>query len=215
MMSLVPIALDALSAVRHSPRGVPLGDYLAVVESIKAIVGALPWAAGLAAADIASNVQKLRNRAAATASATGGGDAMFDITIEQLCDEELQTPGWRQLIHPRSLDGTACTSLLWLQRSMRFIVRVLYAVVFGKGTVTEALNAAYDATLRRHHSVILRSTIAMTFHAAPSRESFLSSVSEHPWTGSEALGRLVDEASAFLGEVDGQLIAAGVEARIC
>jgi len=204
MQSPVPGVLAALRAVRQSRAGVPLSDYVAVVQALGALAGALPGVTGMAAADVTGNVHKLRLRAKASEWA--------DPTLEQLCDAELTTPGWRQLLHPKSLDGTACTSLLWLQRAMRFVLRVLRAVVLGEGTVAAALTSAYDATLRHYHGFFLRGVFAMAARAAPSRQSFLGSVSAHSRAGAEALAGLVDEASAFFGEVDGMLIAARVEA---
>jgi len=207
MQTLVPDALAALRAVRPSRVGIHLSDYVAVVQAIGSLAGSLPGVTSMAAADVAGNVQKLRLRAQASEGP--------DPTIEQLCDQELHSSGWKQLLHPKNIDGSACTTLLWLQRAMRFVLRVLHQLVFGQGSVSAALNAAYGATLRRHHSVILRGAFVMAAHTAPSRESFLRTVTGHSRTGVEALACLVDESSAFFGEIDGMLIAAEVEARIC
>jgi len=136
MQTLVPDALAALRAVRPSRVGIHLSDYVAVVEAIGALAGWLPGVTSMAAADVAGNVQKLRLRAQASEGP--------DPTIEQLCDEELHALGWKQLLHPKSLDGTACTTLLWLQRAMRFVLRVLQELLLGHGTVSAALTAAYN-----------------------------------------------------------------------
>jgi len=202
MTTRVSTALGALYAARPSPAGVPVRDYAAVVRAIGALAETLPIVTALALADVTGNLQSLQRCALRS--------RWHQPTLEQLCDAELQGAEWRRLLHPRGVDGSACTSLLWTQRAMRFVTRVLHAVIVERCSVAAALTAAYGSTLRRHHGFVLRSAFAVAVRAAPSRAAFLSSVAEA--SSDETLLSLLDEAGAFFDAIDGLLVGAGLEA---
>jgi len=185
---------------RSSPQGVAIRDYAAVVRAIGVLADALPMGTALALTDVSGNLQTLQRCALRL--------QWREPTLEQLCDAELQGAEWRRLLHPRGVDGSECTSLLWTQRAMRFVTRVLHAVIVELCSVTAALTAAYGRTMRRHHGFVLRGAFAVAARAAPSRAAFLVSVAEA--SSDETLLSLLDDASAFFGAIDGLLVGAGL-----
>jgi len=202
MPTRVGTALDALNAARSTPSGIPMGNYAAVVGAIGALAEALPMVTALALADVTGNLQHLERCALRS--------RWREPTLEQLCDAELQGAEWRRLLQPRGVNGSACTSLLWTQRAMRFVTRMLHAVVVERRGVAAALGAAYGATLRRHHGFVLRGAFAVAARAAPSRAAFLANVAES--ASDETLLSLLDEMTAIFGAINGLLVGAGLEA---
>jgi hypothetical protein len=207
-------AFAALAAARESAAhchargrgGVTARAYLRVVDTLCGFIDALRGIATLALADVAGNARKID----AHLSTPGA-------TIWEMCIRELDAPGAEWVRAPHGTDGTVCTSVLWVQRALRFVVQVLRGVATGGSSMASVIAAAYDGTLGLHHGVLARGAFRLAALSAPSRADFLCCivaipgviVGEAHLTGE--LMRVAYEANAFLADVDQFLVNEGVE----
>ena len=80
-------------------------------------------------------------------------------------------------------------------------------------TMKECCNAAYAASLKRHHNFVMKSAFSVAVNAAPSREEFLGKLA--PSAGAEAalktLARLQPMFTKQLDAVESYLVARKIE----
>ena len=207
--ALAVIAAARASASHGHERGtggVSARAYLRVVDTLCEFTGALRGVAAMATADVAGNARKLTAHLAP-------GYAM----VWELCVRELDAPGAERLRAPNCTDGIACTSVLWLQRALRFVVQGIRGVVNGDPSLSAVIASAYNATLGRHHGLLTRSAFHLATLATPSRDKFLRCMVIAPGVVvgemqlTRELARVAKEAGALLGAVDKFLIREGVE----
>ena len=120
--------------------------------------------------------------------------------------------------------SSSCTKgLLWLKRFLEFTVRMLERLANDPAReLSEAVSAAYDATLRSYHGYVTGAVFSVLMRAAPYRATFEralvrrgSTASEAPDVDADALRaqmkQVVDKFTPLLSSVHVFLADAGLD----
>jgi len=70
-------------------------------------------------------------------------------------------------------DPSAAMALLWMRRSLQFLVHLLHELCEPGTTVSSAMRAAYDAHLEPYHGWVLKQAYQVALNGVPKREEAL------------------------------------------
>ena len=166
---------DSVKVVRVSNAGVPAREFLLASYGIITIFDSLPGM-GIVKADMLGNCDALWRH-------------LSGRPIERMCDDEIVALGGandRAAAYTAArTDGSACTSLLWLTRALKFVEAILSAMLSSPhASLKECVYSAYGLTMRKHHNIVVKGVFAAAVNAAPSRPAFVAKLA--PAGASEA-----------------------------
>mmetsp|Transcript_50926 Transcript_50926/g.164949 ORF Transcript_50926/g.164949 Transcript_50926/m.164949 type:complete len:259 (-) Transcript_50926:163-939(-) len=180
LLEEMPDTLKALRRASPSSGGVPAREFLSAAYTLITIFDALPGM-GIVKSDLLGNADSLWRLH------TPGA------TLQQMCDAELEAlgggPGCRAAAKEASRrDGSACTSLLWLCRALRFIEALLLELLKPlQASLKECVTAGYAHSLRKHHNALVRGVFAAAVNAAPQRAAFVAAIAPSGASDAEAM----------------------------
>ena len=191
-----------LKAIKPSKAGVPTREFLHASYALIRIFDSLAGM-GMVKSDMIGNCDKIWKHMTAP----------DEQTLEEMCDAEIAAfdgnvdKAWK-------VDGSVCNSLLWLKRALRLVEGIMKAILKKPAkSMKECCNAAYAASLKRHHNFVMKSAFSVAVNAAPSREEFLGKLA--PGSGSDAalktLARLQPMFTKQLDVVESYLLARKIE----
>jgi len=194
---------ERLQLVKSSASDVRCLPFLRAAYAAVMIFDLIPGM-GMVQADIQGNADNIWLKM------SSAGDSLL-----QLCDGEIAALGG-DVDRARQLDGSVCTSLLWLKRALRLIEGILRQLMrHPSKTLRECCNAAYAASLRAHHNFIMRSAFAAALHASPSRADFTRKLAVAPEASEtatlKAVGRVLASLTRPLDLIDRLLVERRVE----
>jgi len=145
----------------HADKEVAAAPFVEAAKSIISVFD-LITGMGIAKSDMLGNATTIGNFAQ-------GKDK---ITLQALCAEELASG---RTLSKLELDGTTSVcALLWLTRALRFVYKMLEALMNDPNIkMKDAVWAGYEASLRPHHGMLVRGTFNVAYSAAPTRETFM------------------------------------------
>lgn len=194
---------EIIDAFKAAGASAPNGDYknMNVSKFVEAMTMFLrifdafanPFFSDVVKKDVRGNIEKLR---------VGAQKTRRD-TIETVLDNELSDPKMKKHILKETSQGseTAAVGLLWLKRTMQFVIGLLrYLVQDASITLSSASRKSYSESLRYCHNLITRGVFDTGLRFAPSRESFYNNLA-----AGEDLSKVNTSMKEFLDIFDPQL----------
>ncbi|CAF1093742.1 unnamed protein product [Adineta ricciae] len=127
-------------------------------------------------ADVNGNIAKLRRKLNQNPSKF---QTLFAIVNDEI---ESQTTQAR---------NSATDALLWLKRAFEFLSSFLHQFSVGDKSLVDAVNKAYEFSLKPHHGMLARSVFSIALRAVPNKDDFIRSLAVHPADASNP--RFVDQ----------------------
>ena len=190
-----------LKLVKPSSAGVPSQEFLRASYAIINIFDAIPGM-GMVKSDMIGNADKIWRH-------QKKGEPK---SLEQMCDAELMLVSADKA---RNIDGSVCTSLLWLKRALRLIEGILLELVKDSlKPMKECCQAAYSRSLKSHHNMVMRSTFSVASNAAPARGVVLMKLAGPKSIEANTLGtigKLLPTFTKLLDRIEKYLVASRLE----
>ncbi|UJR07714.1 hypothetical protein I4U23_011999 [Adineta vaga] len=123
-------------------------------------------------ADVNGNITKLRRKRNQNVS-------KFQ-TLFAIVNDEIESQTTR-------IRNSATDALLWLERAFEFLSEFLHQFSQGDKTLVDAVNKAYELSLKQHHGLLARSVFSIALRAVPNNEEFIRSLAINPTDASEPL----------------------------
>ncbi|KAI0561050.1 Glycolipid transfer protein [Gracilaria domingensis] len=196
--------LEIVDAFKTAGASAPGGDFknMNVSKFVEAMTMFLrifdafanPFFSDVVKKDVSGNIEKLRAGAAKTKCTT----------IESVIDAECADPKLKKLILKETGQGpeTATVGLLWMKRTMQFVIGLLrYLVQDASISLSSASRKSYSETLRYCHNFITRGVFDTGLRFAPTRESFYKNLAG----GAEDISKVNAPMKEFLEVFDPQL----------
>eukprot|EP00931_Biecheleriopsis_adriatica_P038333 TRINITY_DN21962_c0_g1_i1.p1 TRINITY_DN21962_c0_g1~~TRINITY_DN21962_c0_g1_i1.p1 ORF type:complete len:493 (-),score=92.64 TRINITY_DN21962_c0_g1_i1:69-1547(-) len=131
------------------------------------------------------------------------------VTLEVMIDEEATQAG---SFAGANKHGNATTGVLWLTRALRLLERTLIELVNDcEKSLSQCVRVAYESTLKPHHNWLTRNVVSTGLLAAPSRSSFMATLSADPGAALSSIQALLEVYSPVLCRVHSYLCTCGLE----
>ncbi|WFD37684.1 uncharacterized protein MJAP1_000631 [Malassezia japonica] len=170
--------------------GVSTSEFISATEGVVSLFDLLGSSAfTVVQNDMNGNIAKIRTRLLATGPDTSG-------TLQLLVRNEGQ---------PGDKKRTATEGLLWLLRGLDFTAKALRRSLENPSEeLSVSFTKAYEASLRKHHSIVVRPIFTLAMKACPYRKDFYAKLGSpadrvnaqlNEWLSS--LERIVQELQQF------------------
>jgi len=163
--SFVDVPIDT-----SKDNGIATTDFLEAAESLTTLFDLLGSVAFTPVkTDLQGNIKKIRDRQLAA--------PLDGETLQSLVVNELKTK-----------KHTATEGLLWLVRGLDFTAQALRENISAPAEeLSASFRTAYGATLKPHHSFLVKPIFSAAMSATPYRKDFYAKISNDPTKGQEAL----------------------------
>ena len=191
-----------------------LETWMAVVESAKGGAGMPAKAFGEASTvlisvfDLISGMGMAKSDMQGNATTvTNAANGSADVTLQQLVDGELDATGANHKAISTNGKTTAC-ALLWLLRALNFILKMLQELMSSQTIeLSDAVYKGYEASLKKHHGMVVRGTFNVAVKAAPYRKTFVAKLGPSEDEVFAALRPVVDEIQKMVDGLQQYLVS--------